>query len=98
MTDPLIISETTSIALHAVVLLAAQGQEAMSTRQIGQRLKVSDYHLSKVMQHLGRAGLVQSTRGPRGGFRLAYTRKLVWLVLKAARRPVWAGRTIELGK
>ena len=71
MSGPLRISEAASLALHAMVLLAAQGKEAMSTRQIGERLKVSDHHLSKVMQRLGRAGLVQSTRGPKGGFRLA---------------------------
>jgi Rrf2 family protein len=54
-----------------MVLLAAPGNRAMSTRQIGEQLKVSGHHLSKVMQRLGRAGLVESTRGPKGGFRLA---------------------------
>jgi Rrf2 family protein len=71
VSGPLRISEAASLALHAMVLLAAQSGGAMSTKQIGERLRVSDHHLSKVMQRLGRAGLVESSRGPKGGFRLA---------------------------
>ncbi|MFH1034712.1 MAG: Rrf2 family transcriptional regulator [Pseudomonadota bacterium] len=71
MPSPLRISEAASLALHAMALLAGPGGGAMSTRQISEKLKVSDHHLSKVMQRLGRAGLVESLRGPKGGFRLA---------------------------
>lgn len=71
MSAPLKISEAASLALHAMVLLAGQSGGPLSTRQISAQLRVSDHHLSKVMQRLGRAGLVDSTRGPKGGFRLA---------------------------
>jgi len=68
---PLRISEAASLALHAMVLLACQAGGPLSTKRISGQLRVSDHHLSKVMQRLGRAGLVDSTRGPKGGFRLA---------------------------
>ena len=65
------ISEAASLALHTTVLLAHNGGSAMSARQIAERLQVSEAHLSKVMQRLGKAGLVHSRRGPGGGFTLA---------------------------
>jgi len=65
------ISEAASLALHAVVFLAANSDQPESTRAIATSLGVSEAHLSKVLQRLTRAGLVRSTRGPRGGFTLA---------------------------
>jgi len=70
MTSVLKISDAASLALHAMVLLAAHPQKTMSTRDIAQVLKVSEAHLAKVLQRLGRAGLVGSQRGPKGGFSL----------------------------
>ncbi len=64
------ISEATSIALHAMVFLAANPKKPISTREIASALEVSEAHLSKVMQRLVRTGLVTSMRGPRGGFML----------------------------
>lgn len=65
------ISEAASLALHTTVLLAHNGGQAMSAKQMAARLQVSEAHLSKVMQRLGKAGLVDSRRGPGGGFTLA---------------------------
>lgn len=70
MTNLLRISEAASLAMHATVLLAANPDRALTTGQIATVLGVSEAHLSKVLQRLGRAGLVRSTRGPRGGFSL----------------------------
>jgi Rrf2 family transcriptional regulator, nitric oxide-sensitive transcriptional repressor len=65
-------SETTEYALRAVVYLASQGGEARTIQQIADatRVKSPDY-LSKVMQGLRRACLVDSQRGIHGGFTLS---------------------------
>jgi len=66
------ISEAASLALHAAAILAAgNGNGRNSTRSMAHRLGASEHHLAKVMQRLGRAGLVRSVRGPQGGFVLA---------------------------
>ncbi len=70
MNNVLRISDAASLALHSMVLLAANEDEVLSTRAIAATLQVSQAHLSKVMQRLAKVGLVASTRGPRGGFKL----------------------------
>ena len=62
------ISEAASLALHSMVLLADSPDRPLTVKEITARTGVSEAHLSKVMQRLGRAGLVTSSRGPRGGF------------------------------
>lgn len=64
------ISEAASLALHTMGILAVETHRLVSTHEIAQRLRVSEAHLAKVMQRLGRAGLVRSQRGPKGGFAL----------------------------
>jgi Rrf2 family protein len=65
------LSEASSIGLHACLLLARSEGRMLRTQQIAESLDVSAAHLSKVLQRLGRAGLVEAVRGPRGGTRLA---------------------------
>jgi len=64
------ISEAASLAMHTAVLLATTPDRLTTTKEIAQTLKVSEAHLSKVLQRLSRAGLVRPIRGPRGGFML----------------------------
>jgi Rrf2 family protein len=65
------LSEAASLGLHTMRVLASDGGKRLTTRSIATRLKVSEAHLSKVLQRLVRRGLVQSTRGPKGGFTIA---------------------------
>lgn len=64
-------SQTAEYALRAVVFLASQEGKPRTTQEIATATKVKIAYLSKVMQSLGRKGLVQSQRGLHGGFTLA---------------------------
>jgi Rrf2 family protein len=64
------ISQTAEYALRAIVYLAGQDQPR-TTAQMAEVTHVPAGYLAKVMQQLGRAGLVHSQRGLKGGFTLA---------------------------
>jgi Rrf2 family protein len=70
MATMLKISEAASLALHTMALLATSQGTTRATWEIAKTLRVSEAHLAKVLQRLGRAGLVKSQRGPGGGFSL----------------------------
>lgn len=65
------ISEPASLSLHAAAILARRPGERIPNQEIAKSLHASEHHLAKVMQQLVRAGIVNSTRGPHGGFELA---------------------------
>jgi Rrf2 family protein len=65
------ISPTAEYALRAVVAIAHAEGETAPTQRIAKITKVPAGYLPKVLQMLGRAGLVESRRGLGGGFRLA---------------------------
>lgn len=72
MSNVLKISEAASLALHAMSYLAVKnGAGPMSTKEIAGHFKVSEAHLSKVLQRLAKQGLVKTARGPGGGAALA---------------------------
>ncbi|TWT85229.1 HTH-type transcriptional regulator CymR [Posidoniimonas polymericola] len=67
------LSAKTEYALLALIQLAedhAQGQPA-SMRALAERQPIPDGFLVQILQELRRAGLVTSTRGACGGYRLA---------------------------
>lgn len=64
------VSRTAEYALRAIVYLADQKGKALTTQQIAEATQVPAGYLSKVLQALGRAGLVLSQRGLHGGFTL----------------------------
>jgi len=65
------ISPTAEYALRAVVAIAQADGKNAPTQAIARLTKVPPGYLPKVLQMLGRAGLVESRRGLGGGFRLA---------------------------
>ena len=64
------LSQTVEYALRAVCFLADQSPESRTTGQIAKVTKVPAAYLSKVLQSLNRAGIVQSQRGSGGGVSL----------------------------
>lgn len=62
------ISDAASLALHSLALLAINSGRSLTVKDITAKTQVSEAHLAKVMQRLAKAGLVKSTRGPKGGF------------------------------
>lgn len=71
MQNILKISDAASLALHTTALLAAVPDKLMSTGEFASMLKVSEAHLSKVLQRLVKSRIVKSVRGAKGGFTLA---------------------------
>lgn len=60
--------QSTRIAILALVELASDPTRQVSVSEIGEKFRVSSHHLAKVMNTLGRAGLVKSARGVGGGY------------------------------
>ncbi len=64
-------SEASNLAIHALAYIAAAGPGArISARAVARKLKRSESHVAKVLNRLVGAGLLESTRGAAGGFRL----------------------------
>lgn len=64
------ISEAASLALHSMVSIAGASERPVNLKGIACSTGISEAHLAKVLQRLVKAGLLVSTRGPRGGFDL----------------------------
>lgn len=62
------ISQSAEYSLRAVVCLAGQAAAPLTTQQIADIAKIPAGYLSKILQALGKAGLVTSQRGIHGGF------------------------------
>ena len=64
------LSQSVEYALRAVVHLASRMPESSTTEEIAAATRVPKAYLSKVLQGLGRAGVVHSRRGVGGGVSL----------------------------
>lgn len=65
------VSQTAEYALRAVVWLAQNPGVPQTTQQLAAGTHVSVSYLPKVLQPLGRAGILTSQRGINGGYSLA---------------------------
>jgi Rrf2 family transcriptional regulator, iron-sulfur cluster assembly transcription factor len=65
------LSQTAEYAVRAVYYLAQQGTGKVSADAIARALAAPANYMSKTLHQLARAGIVEGTRGPTGGFRLA---------------------------
>lgn len=79
------ISQTAEYALRAVVWLAANPHKPLTAQQIAEATRLPTGYLAKVLQGLGRAGLLHSQRGLGGGFTLARSPAAItmWEVVQA---------------
>lgn len=80
MTSLLRISEASSLALHTMAILAMSPDRHLSTVELAVALRASEHTLAKVLQRLSRAELVDSLRGPSGGFVLGRPAEEIRLV------------------
>lgn len=64
-------SQTVEYALRASVALASDQSRTWTVHEIADASRAPVHYLSKVLQRLARARLVQSVRGLRGGYRLS---------------------------
>jgi len=64
-------SDAAALALHALAFLAQTKGKLVRTCEIAEHYNVSEAHLAKVLNRLSKQGLVNTTRGPRGGLSLA---------------------------
>lgn len=96
----MIFSQTTQYALYALTFLSTQepGKYVMA-RMIAEHEGVPANYLAKVLQQLARAGLVESVRGPTGGFRLAVDlEELSLFEVRAIFEGPWSQRACVLGR
>lgn len=62
---------SSQLAIFAVLKLMAHPERQLTVGEIGRQFGVSNHHLAKVMNVLGRAGLVRSVRGVGGGYQFS---------------------------
>ncbi len=62
---------SSQLAIFAIVELAAHPERQLTVGEIGAKYGASSHHLAKIMNTLGRAGLVRSIRGVGGGYQFS---------------------------
>ena len=68
----MLLSQTTEYALRAILHIAAHANGSpVRANELATAIGVPQNYLSKTLHQLARAGILTSTRGPTGGFRLA---------------------------
>src|SRR5437868_2898574 len=97
---PTMLSITSQYALRALSHLARQSGEAVLGRDLAQSVEIPANYLSKVLLTLRNAGLVDTTRGSGGGYRLRRAARdiklidIVELFEEVSRKPpCFLGRT-----
>ena len=63
-------SEGAFLAIHSLAIIVRNQPVRMRVKELAEDLKASVATLAKVFQKLSKAGLVNSVRGPAGGFEL----------------------------
>lgn len=72
--------KSTMCGLYAVLELAANTEQQISAGEIATKYNISINHLAKVLRSLVRAKLIESVRGPGGGYRFSGNAKRLTLL------------------
>ena len=92
------LSKTAEYALRAVACMAAHTGQPLSADFLALQTKVPRRYLTRVLQDLAAAGLVQSRSGPGGGYELALSpKKLTILHVVNTVAPIERIRRCPLG-
>ena len=73
------LQQATRCALLAALHLAARPDEQATAQELAEIYGISQHHLAKVLRTLSHAGIVESTRGVRGGCSFCGDRRKVTL-------------------
>jgi Rrf2 family protein len=94
-----VLSHTAEYALRAVLFLADRGDRPASVDEIAAAVGVPRNYLSKTLHRLAQEGVLASTRGKGGGFRLAVEPgRLKLLEVVQPFDPITAERRCLLGR
>jgi len=66
-----LLSQTAEYALRAVLVIAEQDGRPLGSARLAQQLGIPPNYLSKILHQLAREGVLESTRGKTGGFKLS---------------------------
>ena len=69
----------TDYTLRVLMYLALQPERRVTVPEIASAYGISENHLTKVVHHLGRSGMIETLRGKSGGLRLAQTLEAIRL-------------------
>ena len=64
------VSQRTEYGIRAMIALARDFDDVVSIKELAEREAIPETFLEQIMADLRRAGLLKSTRGPYGGYRL----------------------------
>jgi Rrf2 family transcriptional regulator, nitric oxide-sensitive transcriptional repressor len=67
----------TDYSLRTLMYLGRHDGTLVSLVDVARAYRIKENHLSKVVAHLARIGLIETVRGPRGGLRLARERSQI---------------------
>jgi Rrf2 family transcriptional regulator, nitric oxide-sensitive transcriptional repressor len=69
--DSTMLSQTVEYALRATLYIARNHPRAVPVNDIAMEIDAPSGYLAKILSELARAGILESSRGPGGGFRIA---------------------------
>ena len=75
-----LLTRNTDYAVRAMCYMAKRGQGVISVTELVKALKIPRPFLRKILQALGRKGIVRSSKGVGGGFGLAVPANRIYLV------------------